>query len=113
MTVIEQKKFYVALGKRIKTARKQAEIKQETLASLLHLSRASIVNIEKGRQHPPIHTLCTMAQTLGVEVASLLPPIRTTENLSPKWAKLVSKELKHEGGKFRVIEFIEQIQSQK
>jgi len=39
----------------------------------LGMSRVSMVNIEAGRQHPPVHVLWDIAQELDVELASLLP----------------------------------------
>jgi DNA-binding XRE family transcriptional regulator len=46
---------------------------QQALADVLDLSRASIVNIEAGRQHPPVHVLWSIATHLGTDVPSLLP----------------------------------------
>lgn len=37
------------------------------------MSRVSIVNIEAGRQHPPVHVLWDIAQELDVELTFLLP----------------------------------------
>ena len=81
MISAEQNKFYVILGYRIREARIKANLKQETFATFLSLSRASIVNIEKGIQtlaqikkegiaayaggHPCNQVACGVYVTLG------------------------------------------------
>jgi len=114
MTEIEQKRFYQSLGERIKISRQKAGFKQEALADSLKLSRASIINIEKGRQHPPIHTLFDIAKILNVEISELLPVFSSSETISSEWKKVISKELKGDKqSKERVIEFIEEIKTKK
>src|SRR5690348_8027233 len=73
MTKPAQEKFYQLLGNKIRDARKAAGFKQEAFASYLELSRASVVNIEKGRQHPPLHLISDIAKILNVELCSLIP----------------------------------------
>lgn len=46
---------------------------QEKLGSLVGLSRTSIVNIEKGRQHISLHQLFVFADALKVRPEALLP----------------------------------------
>jgi len=67
------KKIYVEIGQRIKDAREHKHLSQAGLADASFLSRTSITNIEKGRQHLPLHTLYIIADVLGIQVASLLP----------------------------------------
>jgi transcriptional regulator with XRE-family HTH domain len=67
------KKVYVELGQRIKDAREKKHLSQAGLADASFLSRTSITNIEKGRQHLPLHTLYIIADALGIQVADLLP----------------------------------------
>lgn len=115
MTASEQKKFYTKLGACIKEARLKAGLKQETFASFLSLSRASIVNIEKGRQHPPIHLLWVIAKVLKIEVIELLPEFVASDELNPKWDKLIAKDANFDsslnGGK--LINFIKELESSK
>ena len=47
---------------------------QERLGTLVGLSRTSITNIEKGRQHVPLHQLYRIADALDVTPTMLLPP---------------------------------------
>ena len=65
--------IYTELGERIKSARKNKKLSQETLSKRVGLSRSSITNIERGRQHIPFHTLFIIADALGVQPTSLIP----------------------------------------
>ena len=113
MVTAEQKRFYEILGGRIKAARRKAGLKQEVFASHLQLSRASIVNVEKGRQHPTIHTLCVIAKVLDTDISELLPPTLSNDKLSPEWKKLVKKELKSDSQSTdKILGFIKEIKSQ-
>lgn len=67
------KSFYEAVGRRIREAR-QGKITQEALASLVSLTRTSIVNIEQGRQQLLLHTLVQIARALKVSPIDLIPP---------------------------------------
>lgn len=93
--------FYKDLGNLIRKARVDADISQDILAQQLGLTRASIVNIEKGRQRPMIHTILELATILKVNFASLIPGasvIDTPPASSPSFAedefeKIVSDDL--------------------
>jgi transcriptional regulator with XRE-family HTH domain len=67
--------FYNIVGERIRTARKRRNprVSQLQLADELRISRASVVNIEAGRQHTPLHMLWLIADALGVDLGSLIP----------------------------------------
>ena len=71
----DEEAVYRAVGERIRTAREQQaeKLSQAALAKKLEISRASIVNIEAGRQHAPLYLLWKIAQQLDVEVVSLIP----------------------------------------
>jgi transcriptional regulator with XRE-family HTH domain len=64
--------FYREIGKSIFRARKP-KMSQEKLAVAVGLSRASIVNIERGRHRLQLHVLCDIAAALGVPPQELLP----------------------------------------
>jgi len=66
-----QKALYIELGKKIKNVRGTRS--QAELAKASSLSRTSITNIEKGRQHLPLHTLYAIANALEISVTELLP----------------------------------------
>lgn len=65
MTDQEKAVFYSKIGENIKAAREKKGMKQHVLAEMLGLSRASVVNIEKGRQHVTMHTLWRIASLLN------------------------------------------------
>jgi transcriptional regulator with XRE-family HTH domain len=69
----ERSRLYRMIGDNIRQAREKIPLSQTKLAEKLGISRVSIVNIEKGRQHAPMHTLWDIAENLGVEVVELIP----------------------------------------
>ncbi len=78
MTDQEVALLYTFLGFRIKDLREKAEIKQDVFADNLGLSRASIINIEKGRHKPSLHLLLHMCKILKVDVSAILDPLNTS-----------------------------------
>lgn len=69
-------RFYKDLGDRIREHREQYSgvgLTQEQLAEKVGLSRASIVNVEKGRQRVAAHQLFIFAEALRVSPVDLLP----------------------------------------
>lgn len=70
--------IYKEFGRRLRHARKAAELTQEALADGVGLSRTSITNIEKGRQRIPLHALFLLASAVGVPPAALLPERKET-----------------------------------
>ena len=65
--------LYWTIGMAIRQARITVGISQEELARRVELSRTSIVNMESGRQRPPLATLYDIADALGVQATELLP----------------------------------------
>ena len=67
--------LYRELGRKIREVRERSgeKLSQDKLAKRLKISRASIVNIEAGRQHAPLHLLWKIAETLGTDLALLIP----------------------------------------
>jgi transcriptional regulator with XRE-family HTH domain len=72
--------FNESMGGRVRAARLQAGLTQELLARKTGLTRASITNVEKGKQAPPPYRLVRIAVALGVKAAELLPSL---EQLAP------------------------------
>ena len=67
--------LYRELGRKIRQARERfgEKLSQEALAQRLGLSRASMVNIEAGRQRAPLHLLWQIAELLGADLTMLIP----------------------------------------
>ena len=65
--------LYKHLGATIKNRRQELGLTQEQLASHLGISRASIANMEIGRQQILIHHLYRLAEKLDTKITTLLP----------------------------------------
>lgn len=65
--------MYDLLGQNVKRYRLEKGLTQEQVANKIDLTRTSIVNIEQGRQHPPIHILLDLAKALGILISDLIP----------------------------------------
>lgn len=67
---------YRAFGSAVSTRRKALALTQAQLASKVKMSRASIANIESGRQNILLHHVYALAVALDfAKVADLLPPL--------------------------------------
>ena len=114
MTESDKKKFYQTLGGRIRETRISAKMKQEAFASHLKLSRASVVNIEKGRQHPPIHVLWDIARILNIGVVELLPEFSSSESITSDWVKIIAQTSKgNKKTKEKLMSFVGEVKSSK
>jgi len=72
--MIKSEKIYLyeCIGERIKELRQKSGFSQEVLGKKLELSRASVVNIEKGRQQPSIHLIIDISRILNVDINQIL-----------------------------------------
>jgi transcriptional regulator with XRE-family HTH domain len=64
---------YKLLGERLARLREKFGVTQEELGYFAGLTRASIANIEKGRQRVLVHQLYEFAESLHVPLVELLP----------------------------------------
>ncbi|MGA2593300.1 MAG: helix-turn-helix transcriptional regulator [Bryobacteraceae bacterium] len=83
-TAAQLEEFYRQIGEGIRKCRLARKLSQEALGKLVGLTRTSLTNIESGRQHPPLHTFCEIAEQLKAEVGDLLPrplPLASTTNI--------------------------------
>ncbi len=71
----EETLLYKQIGIRLRALRERSSprFSQEKLAKKLGISRASIVNIEGGRQHAPLFLLWKITAALDAELASVVP----------------------------------------
>lgn len=67
--------LYARLGRLVRQHRERLAMSQQVLANAIHLSRASVANIEAGRQHIPLHQLFRLARALKVDPTALLPDL--------------------------------------
>ena len=70
---VHQTEFYRKLGANIRRCREQRKLSQDAVAKMAGLTRTSLTNIESGRQHPPLHTFCEIADQLGADYGELIP----------------------------------------
>jgi len=80
--------IYRQIGGIVRALRRRADIAQDALAGRLGISRATLANIETGRQRILVHQLYAIAHTLGVRLTDLLPPPPTTAEVAAEWANL-------------------------
>jgi transcriptional regulator with XRE-family HTH domain len=66
-------RLYEVIGERVAQARSALQLSQAKLAVKVGVTRASIVNIEHGRQRAPIHLLWRISRALDREVAHIIP----------------------------------------
>ena len=65
-------KLYLFIGEKIRKHRKNNGLTKEELANEIGLSRASIVQIEQGKQRISIHHLCEMAKIFDQPITAFL-----------------------------------------
>ena len=73
--------LYAKIGEKLVALRKADKLTQEKLSEKVGVKRATISNIEAGRQQITVHLLYKFAQALHTEVAAFLP---SNEELSLK-----------------------------
>jgi transcriptional regulator with XRE-family HTH domain len=81
MAETQDQELYSQLGKTIAKFREKRDMTQEQLAAKLRLTRTSITNIERGRQHIQLHALYRLAESLEVEIFDLLPSPKSLEEM--------------------------------
>ena len=65
--------LYLRLGQLIRERRRSLGLTQARLASQVKISRASLANIETGRQRVLVHQLYEFAEQLNLDLTALLP----------------------------------------
>jgi len=81
--------LYEAFGKLVRQHRERLDgMTQEKLGQLVGLSRTSITNIERGRQHVSLHQLFAIAESLRVRPDALLPMVGVSDRESKVAKKL-------------------------
>lgn len=68
----DERDFFIALGGRIASLRRQQDITQVQLAELIGITQQTINSYETGRRRVPVSLLPVLAQRLGVAVEVLL-----------------------------------------
>jgi transcriptional regulator with XRE-family HTH domain len=82
--------IYATLGRRVRTRREELRLTQADLSAKIGLSRASIANIEGGRQAVLLHQFLALAEALTVPPMDLIPSTQPASN-SPDLPEEVMK----------------------
>ncbi len=80
---MEESQIYRSLGTLVRRQREACSLSQGGLGQLVGLSRASIANIETGRQRVLLHHLYGLAVALRVDVRALVPRMTPDGEVSP------------------------------
>ena len=79
--------LYDQLGGLIRARRKGLSLTQQEVAARIGISRASLANVETGRQKVLVHQLYALAEALDLRPADLLPPAEANIS-SNDWSSL-------------------------
>jgi transcriptional regulator with XRE-family HTH domain len=74
--------IYRLFGRRLRELRESRHLPQQELATLSGLTRASIANIESGRQRVLLHQILQFAEALRVDLDALVPRISEPAQLN-------------------------------
>lgn len=108
------KAIYKAFGKAVAARRKTLELTQSDLASRIGVSRASVANIESGRQSVLLHHVYALASALEcAKVADLLPAPTKTLNREDFDMFILSNEDVTPIGKSQIRDLIESALAQR
>jgi transcriptional regulator with XRE-family HTH domain len=79
-TCMTPEPIYKALGAMIRGRRRRFEWSQKALAERLGISRATLANIETGRQRVLVHQLYAFAEVLKMKPTDFLPAANVAES---------------------------------
>lgn len=98
--------IYAAFGRLVAARRKKLELTQAELAARVGMSRASVANIESGRQNVLLHHVYSLAAALEFsKVADLLPTTPKQESKGD-FEMILSDESVTARGKAQINELI-------
>jgi transcriptional regulator with XRE-family HTH domain len=88
--------IYRLVGSRIAARRKELRLKQVEVAAQIGLTRASLANIEKGRQKVMLHQIYRIAEALRSETILDLVPTRFSTDLSDQPVKFAVHDMRED-----------------
>ncbi|RWK73602.1 MAG: XRE family transcriptional regulator, partial [Mesorhizobium sp.] len=83
------------IGRRLRIARENADIRQDDAAEVIGMSRPTLVSIEKGVRRVRIQEIQMLARRYGVSVNALLRREAVHTDLMPRFRKLRETEDAH------------------
>jgi len=112
MTEKEKKFFYDYIGEKVRQLRLSVNMTQEELAKKLDKSRVTIVNIEKGRQHPPLHMIIDFARVFNVPAGEFINETkwqRTSKTEVAIFAKELQSSMKTKKGQEKILDWMKKL----
>lgn len=88
--------IYRLIGSQIAARRKELRLKQAEVAAQIGLTRASLANIEKGRQKVMLHQIYRIAEALRIETILDLVPRRFSMDLSDQPVKFAVDDMRED-----------------
>jgi transcriptional regulator with XRE-family HTH domain len=82
--------IYAVFGRLVRTRREELRMTQSDLSTRIGLSRASVANIEGGRQAVLLHQLIALADALSLPAMDLIPSMQP-KNEPPNLPEEVKK----------------------
>ncbi len=118
MDTEQAQQLYRTLGVRIRQQRERLKLSQGAVADQVSISRVSIVNIEKGQQHTPLHILFEIARVLELELTTLLPSLsevfgKGNEMRPSRMAHIEEKTAGNPESRERLVQFLQSVTSGK
>ena len=83
------------IGRRLRIARENADVRQDDAAQVIGMSRPTLVSIEKGVRRVRIQEIQTLARHYGLSVNALLRREAVHTDLMPRFRKLRETEDAH------------------
>jgi len=104
---MNEEELYRAVGMAISQRRRELKLTQDEVASKVGLSRASLANIETGRQKILLHYLYRLTSALELPGVELLLPVRVaTESVVPAKPVSISGESLNQKQQAEVLAFV-------
>lgn len=94
--------IYLLVGQRVCSLRYERGWTQQELANTIGLGRASVANVETGRQRLMLHQIEAMADVFGVSLASLIAQPKTT-GVRMKTLQERNAELREDNARLRSV----------
>ena len=98
--------IYSAFGRSVATRRKELELTQAELASRVGMSRASVANIECGRQNVLLHHVYNLARALEFSQVSELLPSLPKQEAQEDFDMILSDKTVTKRGKAQISDLI-------
>jgi transcriptional regulator with XRE-family HTH domain len=98
--------IYKTFGRVVATRRKKLELTQAELAARVGMSRASVANIESGRQNVLLHHVYSLASALEFSKVSDLLPAQPKPETQEDFDMILSDETVTARGKAQITDLI-------